>query len=484
MIATGVPKPAVASRSAPKTKAMRTTCILPVVADARQRVSYRVEVACVHDHVVDEDGVDDYPDYREEPERDPQKRGVERQPYRHPVDQNGDDERYRKGRERRPLRCDPDPRQQHEEHHYGDGGHQRRECQATRDRLVDLLVHETLPPMTLPTSELSPPRYQPRSSRWYDNRSMALPGTRRKSLPGLYLVLPGDERHAQVVDVGAGRACDEGRSSGLERRVRIVVRQRLFWVDPALRMASRRRAVYQPARGVCGAVVAVGVRRERRPALRCRRAQRPGRGRTPGSGRPHRPREPLPWPRRRRRRRRAGERVAALQDLPITAAYTEAAPRASPVMLVESNRGSYPSSRAFATAASAACRPLPQIRFTTLSKTGSPGFGGLRGVLQVLGDALGRFYAVAFEHPSRVVEGRRVWGGEAAGYRGRVVAHHVGEEEGEGGRGVGERHQAAAFEHGDVLADGVDLAYVRPASQQRPGELLQVRELNWRRGVG
>ena len=73
---------------------------------------------------------------------------------------------------------------------------------------------------------------------------------------------------------------------------------------------------------------------------------------------------------------------------------------ASPVMVVESNMGSYLSSRAFATAASAACRPLPQIRFNTLSKTGSPGLGGLRGVLQVPGDAPGGFYAVAFEHSS------------------------------------------------------------------------------------
>jgi hypothetical protein len=44
----------------------------PVVAQGRQRVPDNVELAGLDDDVVDKDGVDDDPDYREEPERHPE----------------------------------------------------------------------------------------------------------------------------------------------------------------------------------------------------------------------------------------------------------------------------------------------------------------------------------------------------------------------------------------------------------------------------
>src|SRR5215207_11743268 len=49
-----------------------------VVAHTSERVPDGVEVSGIHDEVVDEDGVDDDPDYREEPEADPEQRRVQR----------------------------------------------------------------------------------------------------------------------------------------------------------------------------------------------------------------------------------------------------------------------------------------------------------------------------------------------------------------------------------------------------------------------
>jgi hypothetical protein len=115
------------------------------------------------------------------------------------------------------------------------------------------------------------------------------------------------------------------------------------------------------------------------------------------------------------------------------------------------------------------------------------GFAGLRGLLgvaQVPGDALRRLYPVALQDLPRLLEGRRVGGGEAARYGRGVVAYDVREEEGEGGGGGCQARQAAALEDRNVLADGVDLAYIRPAPEEVSRERFQVREGYGRGGVG
>jgi hypothetical protein len=72
-------------------------------------------------------------------------------------------------------------RQQDEEHDYRDGGYQRRERQTARDRLVDLLVNQNLPPCeALPTPILlALVRDGPFAGKPVDTRSgsMALPAT-------------------------------------------------------------------------------------------------------------------------------------------------------------------------------------------------------------------------------------------------------------------------------------------------------------------
>src|SRR4028118_573341 len=113
----------------------------PVVAHAGQRVTDGVEEAGVHDDVVDKDGVYDDPDDGEEAEADPEQRRVERQPQRHLVDDHGDDERDDERDERGPLGRHPDAGQQHEEHDYGYGRDQGRDRQVAY-RLVKLLEQD------------------------------------------------------------------------------------------------------------------------------------------------------------------------------------------------------------------------------------------------------------------------------------------------------------------------------------------------------
>ena len=77
--------------------------------------------------------------------------------------------------------------------------------------------------------------------------------------------------------------------------------------------------------------------------------------------------------------------------------------------------------------------------------------GGLLRVAQVRRDALRRLYPVALQDASGVFEGRRVWGRKAARDGRRVVADHVGEQEGYGRGRVGETHEAATLQDRDVL---------------------------------
>ena len=130
--------------------------------------------------------IDHDPDYREEPERRSEERRVQRQTDRHPVDQHRDEERHSQRYQGRLLRRHPDARQQDEQHYYRDGGHQRRERQTVRDRIVDLLVHQPLPPW-IPRSKSARAKNRPFSHEPVNIRhaSMALLGVRCKFSGGL-----------------------------------------------------------------------------------------------------------------------------------------------------------------------------------------------------------------------------------------------------------------------------------------------------------
>src|SRR5919107_3430367 len=88
--------------------------------------------------------------------------------------------------------------------------------------------------------------------------------------------------------------------------------------------------------------------------------------------------------------------------------------------------------------------------------------GGLVRLLEVIGHALGRGYLVAFEHSSHVFEGCRVGGGATAADRGGLVSDDVGEQECHDVGGRGSPDEVATLQSRDVLADSVDLAYLRP----------------------
>src|SRR3712207_6579170 len=284
------------------------------------------------------------------------------------------------------------------------------------------------------------------------------------------------QRHPQVVYVGAGRSGEEQRFSGLQGRVRVVVLERLLGVYPVFADLCRRRARHQPARGVGGTVAPIRVRREGSPASDAVQLHREGEGEllVGASG-------AVPAHRHgglAAAQKGAGCRcgVAALEDLPDHGRVH----RGDTPCVAGDGGGNYV--RLIAELSRLLRRGLYRVPSAAADdvrdafEEGITGLRGLFGHLQILGGALGWFYPVASQYPLRLFQGRRVRGGEAAGYRRRVVAHHVGEKEGEGGRGRCQAYQAAALQDRDVLADGVDLAYVRPAPEQCPGELLHTLE--------
>src|SRR5215210_3046027 len=303
-------------------------------------------------------------------------------------------------------------------------------------------------------------------------RACRVPNTLRP-----FFITPGDERYPQVVDVGAGRAGDEQRPPGLERYIGVVVRQRPFRVHPSAPDLARRLAGYQPARRVGRAVVAVGVGRERRPALDAVELHGEGEGellvgaartlppdRHGGLAAAH---HGAGW----------GEGAAALQGLPDHRRVHRGYPASVPGYGGGEQEGLVPELAGLLHRRLGRVTPAPADHVGDPFEDGVARLRGLLGYLQVLGHAPRRLYPVALQHPARLLQGRRVRGGEAAGYRRGVVAHDVGEQEREGWRGRGEAHQTTALQDRDVLADGVDLAYVGPASQESPRELFQVGEL-------
>ena len=58
----------------------------------------------------------------------------------------------------------------------------------------------------------------------------------------------GNQRHPQVVDVGARWPCDEQRPAGPERRKGIIVRQRLLGINAAVPDPPGRPPVHDPTR--------------------------------------------------------------------------------------------------------------------------------------------------------------------------------------------------------------------------------------------
>src|SRR3712207_3105546 len=83
---------------------------------------------------------------------------------------------------------------------------------------------------------------------------------------------------------------------------------------------------------------------------------------------------------------------------------------------------------------------------------------------------------VLFEDLPDIFEARGVWSGEAAADGGGLVADDVGEQEcDDGGRG-GLAGEVASLQGRDVLADGVDLAYLRAAPQECAVEGFEVFE--------
>ena len=110
------------------------------------------------------------------------------------------------------------------------------------------------------------------------------------------------------------------------------------------------------------------------------------------------------------------------------------------------------------------------------------GFRGFFRVFQVFPYAFRGLYSVFLECFPRPFQRGRVRGGEAAGNGRRLVTDHVGEQQGDGGGGVDQLRQAAAFEDRDVLSYAVDLLYIRPAFEKIGGQLLQVFYFyRWRR---
>ena len=104
------------------------------------------------------------------------------------------------------------------------------------------------------------------------------------------------------------------------------------------------------------------------------------------------------------------------------------------------------------------------------------GLGGLMFPFEVIGDALGGIYLVAFEHTLDVFERRRVRGGEAAADGRGLVADDVGEQERHDVSGRGAPDEVATLQGRDVLTDGVDLTYLRPAPQECSIELFEIFE--------
>ena len=93
VIATGVPKPASASSSAPKENAMITAWMRWSSRDALERAPQHGEVPGALGHVVDPDRVEDDPHDREQAEGGALEAGVERLPDRHRVDDDRDEDR-------------------------------------------------------------------------------------------------------------------------------------------------------------------------------------------------------------------------------------------------------------------------------------------------------------------------------------------------------------------------------------------------------
>ena len=114
VIATGVPKPARASISAPKQKAMMMAW-MRWSSETPRTIAAARRSARVDRHVVDPDRVDDDPQDREEAERRPLETHVQRLPDGHVVDEDRDQQRDRERGQPRDPRGHAEAAEQHEQ---------------------------------------------------------------------------------------------------------------------------------------------------------------------------------------------------------------------------------------------------------------------------------------------------------------------------------------------------------------------------------
>ena len=105
----------------------------------RERSADDVEVAALDRQVVEEDRAHHDPADRPQAERHPVRRRGDRQRKRHAPDQPREDERRRRGGDRRAPRRDAEDGEQHGEQERRQRGDQRREEHAAADRVVDLM---------------------------------------------------------------------------------------------------------------------------------------------------------------------------------------------------------------------------------------------------------------------------------------------------------------------------------------------------------
>ena len=143
--ATGVPKPASASSSAPKQKAIRIAWTRWSGDTERERPAQHQVVAGELGEPEDPDRRQHDVDDREEPEGTSLGGGDERLAGRHPEegdgDHDGDDEAGEPGLPGLPLQCS----EEHEERDEGQGGHERGERQRSADGCCFWLEHVGLP---------------------------------------------------------------------------------------------------------------------------------------------------------------------------------------------------------------------------------------------------------------------------------------------------------------------------------------------------
>jgi hypothetical protein len=122
LIATGAPKPASASSSAPKQKAM-TSAWMRGSSESRPKDRRRMQVLGANGHPVHPQGVDDDPQDGEETEDGALGGAGERLPQRHAVGEPGDENGGEEAGQAGQVRLHADAAEQDQDEHEGQGRH-------------------------------------------------------------------------------------------------------------------------------------------------------------------------------------------------------------------------------------------------------------------------------------------------------------------------------------------------------------------------